>query len=277
MSLITRCPACQTLFKVVPDQLRISDGWARCGACETVFDASLHLLADAVQSAPPAKLDTDLEPVAANGGIIDALTEAPPVSPDQALLAEAGAGANGTPAPSTELPIASFLNIEPAPTHPKKRWRYFVLGSLSLTLLLGLAGQIVFHERDRIVALQPALRPWLMAFCLPLKCQLSALRQKEAIAIDRASFSKIAGNSYRLNFTVRNTAAVAVAAPAIELTLTDTSDQPVLRRVFLPTELGFKSDTLSAAAEWSASLVVTADLADTTQQTVGYRIYAFYP
>ncbi|TSA08094.1 MAG: DUF3426 domain-containing protein, partial [Comamonadaceae bacterium] len=45
------------------------------------------------------------------------------------------------------------------------------------------------------------------------------------------------GNTYRLNFTVKNTAAVAVAAPAIELTLTDTSDQAVLRRVFLPAEL----------------------------------------
>jgi predicted Zn finger-like uncharacterized protein len=33
MSLITRCPACGTMFKVVPDQLRISEGWVRCGQC----------------------------------------------------------------------------------------------------------------------------------------------------------------------------------------------------------------------------------------------------
>ena len=44
MSLITRCPACETLFRVVPDQLRISDGWVRCGQCDEVFDASWHLL-----------------------------------------------------------------------------------------------------------------------------------------------------------------------------------------------------------------------------------------
>jgi hypothetical protein len=155
--------------------------------------------------------------------------------------------------------------------------RNYLLGSLVLALLVALLGQIVFHERDRIVVLQPALKPWLVAFCLPLKCQVSALRQKDAIAIERASFSRITGNTYRLNFTVKNTAAVAVAAPAIELTLTDTSDQAVLRRVFLPAELDVKSDTLAAAAEWSASLVVTADLADTMQQTVGYRVYAFYP
>ena len=31
------------MFKVVPDQLKISDGWVRCGHCADVFDATLHL------------------------------------------------------------------------------------------------------------------------------------------------------------------------------------------------------------------------------------------
>lgn len=44
MSQITRCPFCATTFKVVADQLRISDGWVRCGHCKQVFDASEHLL-----------------------------------------------------------------------------------------------------------------------------------------------------------------------------------------------------------------------------------------
>ena len=44
MSQITRCPFCATTFKVVADQLRISDGWVRCGQCKEVFDASEHLI-----------------------------------------------------------------------------------------------------------------------------------------------------------------------------------------------------------------------------------------
>lgn len=44
MSQITRCPACGTTFKVVADQLRISDGWVRCGQCKEVFDAAAHLV-----------------------------------------------------------------------------------------------------------------------------------------------------------------------------------------------------------------------------------------
>lgn len=42
-SLVTRCPACSTLFKVVPDQLRISEGWVRCGQCDEVFDAQAQM------------------------------------------------------------------------------------------------------------------------------------------------------------------------------------------------------------------------------------------
>ena len=34
------------MFKVVPDQLRISDGWVRCGQCDEVFDANSHLRSD---------------------------------------------------------------------------------------------------------------------------------------------------------------------------------------------------------------------------------------
>ena len=39
MSLVTRCTACETLFRVEQDQLRASDGWVRCGRCDAVFDA----------------------------------------------------------------------------------------------------------------------------------------------------------------------------------------------------------------------------------------------
>src|SRR3954463_14599066 len=70
MSMITGGPACGTLFKVVPDQLKISDGWVRCGHCSEVFDAAAHMrqLVDAEeeQDAPDASftmtapLTTDL-------------------------------------------------------------------------------------------------------------------------------------------------------------------------------------------------------------------------
>lgn len=44
MALVTRCPKCGTMFRVVPDQLRVSAGWVRCGHCQEVFDAAQRML-----------------------------------------------------------------------------------------------------------------------------------------------------------------------------------------------------------------------------------------
>lgn len=59
MSLATRCPACSTTFKVVQDQLKISEGWVRCGHCQEVFNA-LHSLFDLHPPVPEQPPETPL-------------------------------------------------------------------------------------------------------------------------------------------------------------------------------------------------------------------------
>jgi len=54
MSLATRCTHCGTIFKVVQDQLKVSEGWVRCGRCHEVFNA-LEGLFDMDREAPPAR------------------------------------------------------------------------------------------------------------------------------------------------------------------------------------------------------------------------------
>lgn len=43
MNLATRCPSCNTVFRVAQDQLKASDGWVRCGRCQHVFSAMERL------------------------------------------------------------------------------------------------------------------------------------------------------------------------------------------------------------------------------------------
>jgi predicted Zn finger-like uncharacterized protein len=72
MTLATRCPACATVFRVVQDQLRVSEGWVRCGRCSEVFNAVDQMvelpasagLAPAVaghEPAPQAFVSSDIE------------------------------------------------------------------------------------------------------------------------------------------------------------------------------------------------------------------------
>ncbi len=327
MSLITRCPACETMFKVVPDQLRISEGWVRCGQCDEIFDASLHLVQVPLEQETPAAgqearvarydetglSDDTLPPVDAaldSGSLgspdevpveqvqplldptddvdIDAERSLPELMPDgfsgltppTAALPDhlVLAAPDGTePDSSADLSDVSFLRDSKAGSFWHKPLMRATLVLLGLTLLLGLVGQIVVHERDRIVAAQPGLRPGMLALCGALNCPLSPLRQIESIVIDSSSFSKIRGDSYRLNFTFKNTAITELAIPAIELTLTDSRDQPVVRRVFLPAELGAKLDTLAAGSEWPASLAIAVSAAGMAERVTGYRLLAFYP
>src|SRR6218665_1966998 len=157
-------------------------------------------------------------------------------------------------------------------------WRQPAVRAVLLLLIglagLGLAVQIVVHERDRIAAIDARARPWLMALCRPLQCTLAPQRQIADVVIDSSSFNKGRGDSYQLALTVKSRAAIPLAMPAVELTLTDIQDQPVLRRVLLPVDLSAPAE-LAAHGEWSATLpvIVTTGGARVT----GYRLLAFYP
>ena len=63
MTAVTQCPQCGTRFRVVPDQLKISSGWVRCGKCAEVFNAQGALeTAAALQAGQPAPVHTGTAP-----------------------------------------------------------------------------------------------------------------------------------------------------------------------------------------------------------------------
>ena len=43
MQLITRCPQCETAFAFESSQLRLAQGWVRCGQCSSLFEADKYL------------------------------------------------------------------------------------------------------------------------------------------------------------------------------------------------------------------------------------------
>jgi hypothetical protein len=320
------------MFKVVPDQLRVSEGWVRCGQCDEIFDASANLqdgepagfvepaarepqvlLAHERADAPPASADRPTGPDDDDDALVDLppLTEADPMEPE----APETIGAFGHPeADDHEDPVelvsaytdmpAPFAQtpepVEPVFTHvlasehlqwpqvsfmrearPPSIWRRplvrLTLILISLVLMLGLMGQVVVHERDRIAAADPALKPWVQAACTLLACTLSPLQQIESMVIDSSSFNKIRGDAYRLNFTLKNTAHSELATPSIELTLTDSQDRPVIRRVFMPADVGLPPRVLAPGSESNGSLAVNVKTTVANERIAGYRVLAFYP
>jgi predicted Zn finger-like uncharacterized protein len=52
MALATKCPHCNTTFRVAHDQLKLRGGIVRCGACNEVFDGNAALLEPVVKPMP---------------------------------------------------------------------------------------------------------------------------------------------------------------------------------------------------------------------------------
>lgn len=88
--MLTRCPTCQTTFRVTAEQLKARQGRVRCGHCQGVFNA-LETLIEETPSAAPAAAPSD-EPVVIHGFDIPAL---------------------GDPAPTPSFPAATAV-VEPA-------------------------------------------------------------------------------------------------------------------------------------------------------------------
>lgn len=350
MSLITQCPACATMFKVVPDQLRISDGWVRCGQCDEVFDANAHLYTDPEQQpepivqdtawageasgdwksslrfaneqqdTTPLSEDTALEPndaevvdvlevrgeapgdsAAPHGyatpfvqesGLDDLLDLRPGHAREASDAVEDVSPVLAKPAPpvepryaqvqvktveATDTPTLSFMRQARGASVWQRTGVRVLLSLVALVLVAALALQVVVYERDRIAATEPAAQDALLAVCAWLDCKVQPVRQIESVVIDSSSFTKVRADVYRLNFTLKSTAAIPLAVPSLELTLTDLQDQAVVRRVLLAPELGAGKDTLDAGAELTTAIPITVKPGSNTERISGYRLLAFYP
>jgi predicted Zn finger-like uncharacterized protein len=373
MSFTTRCPACGTTFKVVPDQLKISDGWVRCGHCADVFDATLFLqgaqvpvapaspsrspqppvfegvprprLKAAVETAPPAVSaateDSDgdgdwlVRPLSTSGSTRDIplpirssndkgidkeetelaqgaflselrqfsqsrpaeLRDIPPSKVSLAPAAKVATGAVSEPRgaeegyepPSSQERIPQVTEDELAlPAEPgfvlQARRRAFwrsrgmrsALWVASLLLALGLVAQYAVYKRDHLAARFPAATPMLETLCLPAGCKIGPVRQIESVVIDSSNLVRRLGNFYSFDFVLKNSAGTPVAVPALELSLTDTRDAVIVRRVFLPGELPGAPQLLPAQGSLSLSLRLSIAEQGVSAMS-GYRALVFYP
>jgi predicted Zn finger-like uncharacterized protein len=283
MSLATRCSACGTVFRVVSDQLRVSEGWVRCGRCSQVFNA-LESLVDLETGLPrrdsgfegSGEMALDIAQPAARPGAAPwppppAPSPAPPsAAPDPAAVQLARDFAS-TSAPETRPPQGSELLSPPstfgteapipspgppavAPSFVRQadraaRWRRpgvrLALGAVAVLSAALLAAQVAHTWRDRLAARSPALAPLLAQGCAWLGCELGPARLLEALSVESSGLVRVErSNLYKLQVSLRNRAEHAVALPALDLSLTDARGELVARRVLQPADLGAIAATI---------------------------------
>ncbi|MEO7056272.1 MAG: zinc-ribbon and DUF3426 domain-containing protein [Caldimonas sp.] len=351
MSLATRCTSCSTVFRVVQDQLKVSEGWVRCGRCDAVFNA-LEGLFDLGRESPPdwektrvspQELDDAELPLAAAPFPSAAGADAPAYADaDADAIADDLHDVTGTPSTLDSLladPVDAHLfgprkradsapkpagqigardrvefsdarfdsdlfaenpsssddeHVESASTDVagletttrpeflrradrRARWRSWparsllAAGSCVATLVLLL--QFGHHYRDTLAAQWPALRPVLASWCAQAGCTLHAPRRLADVLLETSALTITpARDAFVLSVNLRNRGTVALAAPSIDLNLTDSNGRLVARRALSPRDFR-ASEVLQAGAE--AALQLTLTTSPTT--VAGYTVEIFYP
>ena len=311
MMLATRCPACRTTFKVVRDQLRLAEGWVRCGRCNEVFQAEEALTQWQPPSLPqgPAGQPAPLEP-----SMRWSEPAAPPSPPQSPPLASAGPhapeperpaspasnAAEPPPAHATppsvavaglieEPPLTSLTLPEPVPEPPADRhyvWESarerpapphpWVTAAWALTALAGLTGLLIQSAvawHDELAQSTPALRPALEVTCVMLDCKIEPVRRIEALSVESSQLTQLGGTIYQFTATLRNRATVELSAPALDLVLSSSDGQVIARKVLRWADFGLRNRSMAAQQE----LTLQTNLNTGSATVAGFTIELFYP
>lgn len=297
MTLATKCPTCTTVFRVVQDQLRVSEGWVRCGRCSEVFNAvdqMVDVLAhtqstlndahdDAIEIEAAPHIDIDAQSTQAPGPDESASDDVLVSKPESAMAPVSVAPAD-VPEPAVaadaELDLVvptvepSFLRSAERAQRWQRPWvRRSLIGATALASLLLLL-QMTVEYRDLIAARWTSARAPLEVLCRWSGCRVEPPRLIDAMVVDSSGLTRVEGtNTYRLTLALRNRSAMALAMPAVDLALSDSQGRIISRRVLSAAELGAAMNTAPAGAEFA----LQATLAVAERLVAGYTIEVFYP
>jgi predicted Zn finger-like uncharacterized protein len=293
MSLVTRCPACGTTFRVLPAQLSARAGRVRCGKCAGVFDGVTNLLTDEAIAALPVEASPQM-------GLFEIRETAEAALPGEAIPQADASPKREVPqqekqgrieeAPEIETvpePEPSAVTKAPQPAAPsflapeRPRSSHSVVWALLALFAAGaLAMQAALAFRTEIAVLWPPARPHIEAACVLLGCEVRLPRRADLMSIES---SDLQADTQRqgvivLNALLRNRAPFAQEYPDLELTLTDQGDQPLLRRVLRPGDyLREKRSAIATGLGGGAEEAVRIRLETGGLLATGYQLFLFYP
>lgn len=292
--MLTRCPSCATNFRVTPDQLKARAGRVRCGECQNVFNA-LDTLIEEPLAMPAATADVGVAPAPTVEELPDWPPDTPeslssPLSAPPAALPEASTAltvqdAESTePSPATEsATVAADSDQEvdwsadfPEPPPAPRRWPWLI-GSLVALIALGLQAVLAF--RVELSVLWPESKPRLVALCEAVGCEVGFPARIALVGIEASDLHPDSEHKGRLALSaiLKNRAPFAQQYPHLELTLTDTADKAIARKVLAPADYLPPKSSSAGGMPPNADIAVIVGVDSGELAASGYRLYVFYP
>lgn len=308
MSMVTRCPACGTLFRVSAQQLQARHGKVRCGRCAIVFDgfrdlATLPERRALDEAMPSGAVDAGEEALAPANRPPTAEVRwpfpAPPAAPNTPPVpadfrfeatpapTPAAAARHGGEAPASVKPesridqgvrssqplSADALFLQQAHAERRRGLRGWVLGSALLVVTL--AAQATYFYRGDLAAHYRPLKPLLDGVCQALACDVPLPQRPKLINIEASDLQSLDAarpGVIELTATLRNHADYDLAYPALDLVLTNTREHTLARRVFLPREYLDPPRDVNAGFPARAEITLRLDLDTGDLGAAGFRL-----
>lgn len=265
---VTQCPECATRFKVSDEQLAAHHGMVRCGRCSTVFNATEHLRGDEaspqmtlpiVITEPENIIQTDADissQTVSDSPVVEAASVHTETLAQQLLFHEAE-------------PVG--LGTSTSQNRAMRQWPWVIVAILLMALLLV---QGVYFYRIEIGAQLPGVKPLLIKFFgeipLPKKIDLVSIESSDLEATPQYP------NIVSLTAVLLNRARYAQSYPNLELSLTDTQDKTLARRVFTPAEYlkAGEDEKLGLGGGRESNIKLRLDT--TNLMPAGYKLFLFY-
>lgn len=178
-------------------------------------------------------------------------------------------------APDEPTPATTPLFLREPGDGRARRWAW---GGVAAVLASALAGQVLVVWHADLLARWPRLYPVAVAICQRLPCTPHWPMRAEQIAVVGSELQAVPNTGLlELNAVLRNRAAIRLQQPALELTLTDTRNRIILRRVFRPEDYapatGERADGALPPGEDTA---IRIHFEAPGVAPVGFVLYPFY-
>ncbi len=161
------------------------------------------------------------------------------------------------------------------PESPRRAWAW---ACASVILAIALVAQAAYGFRTDLMVMLPQARDYYVRACVLLDCAVGLPKVSSFLHIEASDLNAVDAarpNEIQLLLSIRNRAPVELAYPSFELTLTDSVEKAVARKVFTPAEY-LKSEAATGGIKPGGDLPVQLYLDTGAMRAAGYRVYLFY-
>jgi predicted Zn finger-like uncharacterized protein len=204
------------------------------------------------------------------------VTESNTVEPEPV----AAQAANPVAAPSdTPAEVVEDAASRVTPPPVSKRWPHapWAIGCVLALIVFGL--QLAMSFRVELAVLAPSAKPALVSLCDIFGCEVGLPAKVSLVGIEASDLHPDNEHPGRLGLTatLKNRAPFAQQFPHLELTLTDTADKAIARKVMAPADYLPRRTAFAEGMPPNADIMVVVGIDPGEMAASGYRLYLFYP